>query len=247
MNAIDKSIRGCASLVVGLVVWGGGCSTSSKEGITVSVVTEAPRSPAFDASTRTFVTDSGVRVTLTRGFVSTGSVQILACASAWGARSWRRTWMREAHAHTEGSPTLLGIPAVESLLADPGSRMTLGQLQPPAGTYCRVKHLVQAADPDALGLPSDGSMLGKSLLVEGTYVVAGTDARPFRFASSASFDVTSDVDPVSLSVDDRRLVTMILTKTGDRWFDRIDWTGDPQEGARRLLENMRASFGARFE
>lgn len=209
---------------------------------------EAPRAPVLSGGSRTFDTDRGIRVTLTRGFLNLGSVEIFGCATGDGASHWLApVRLREAHAHVEGSPTLLGSPAVESLLAEDGSRMKVGDLHPPPGSYCRVKQTILAADADAPGLPSDGSMLGRSLLVEGSYALAGRALKEFRFTSTASFDVETAIDPTTLTVDGRRVVDLVLVKTSDRWFDGVDLDADELAATTRILQNLRLSLGARVE
>ncbi len=196
--------------------------------------------------TRTFDTDRGFRVTLTRGFLSTGSVEIFTCPTA-GRLRWLDGWrLREAQAHVVGSPTLLGVPAVESLLSQ-GERTVVGQLHPPPATYCRVKQTILAADADASGLPLDGSMIGRSLLVEGTYAFGGGPPETFRFSSTASFDAEIHVDDTTLSTDGRRVATLLLVKKSDRWFDGVDFRGDEQDAVTRVLQNLQASLGARVE
>jgi hypothetical protein len=248
MTKLASNVRRISAVVVGMFAGLGGCSSSSKEGVAIAVAIEAPRSPAVAAGTRTFNTDRGVGVTLMRGFLSTGSVEIVGCTTARSSWRWLEPFrLREARAHVVGSPTVLGIPAVESLLADAGTQMKLGELHPPPGSYCKVKQTILAADDDALGLPSDGSMVGMSLLVEGTYVVASGSPQGFRFTSTASFDVETTIDETSLAVDGKHRATLALVKASDRWFDGVDFGGDEHDATTRILENLRASISARVE
>ena len=247
VTKVFSAVRRLSVVAVGVFVASGGCSSSSKEGITLAVLSEAPRSAVEAAGTRTFDTDRGVRVTLTRGYLSTGSVEIFGCAAETSWRWLEPFFLREARAHVVGSPTRLGIPAVESLLADPGTRMELGELHPPPRSYCKVKQTILAADSDALGLPSDGSMLGKSLLVAGTYVAPGGAPHEFHFTSAAPFDVETTVEETALSVDERRAASLVLVKTSERWFDGVDFSGDENEATMRILANLRVSLGAHIE
>lgn len=225
-----------------------GCSSSSQEGITIAVAIEAPTAPPLEGMTRTFDTDRGVHVTLMRGYLNTGSLELFACTNATSSFRWLDIFReRTAHAHVVGSPTLLGTPAVASLLAEEGTRASVGLLHPPPGSYCRAKQTILAADADALGLPTDGSMLGKSLLVEGTFADGDGEARAFSLSSTASFDVESTIPETALSVDGRRTATIVLATTSDRWFDGVDLAGDEHEATTRILENLRGSLGARVE
>lgn len=221
------------------------CSGSSKEGVSITVVLEAPSAPPLAGESRVVATDVGYRVVLTRGYLSTGAAEVFAC----GARmSWRDLFLRDAHAHTTGSPTLLGVPALESLLAAPDTRLVVGDIHPPAGSYCRVRQTIRAADHDAIGLSPSIPMLGKSLLVEGTHARAGEEPSPFTISSSLSVEVESTVPTTNVSADGTRVVQLVLSKAGDHWFDTIDFaTSSETDTAPRVLQNIRRSLGARFE
>ena len=239
MKRLSLSLRVLSAVLLGGLGWLGGCSASSKEGVTLVVEAEGPRSHAL-------TTTSGTEVTLTRGYLNTGAVEILSCATAG---RWLDFWrMPVARAHVTGSPTLLGTPLVESLVADDlAPTKKIGELHPPPGAYCRVKHTILAADPDAPGRPADGSMLGRSLLLGGTYAKAGAAPRPFVLSSTASFDVETTFDMLALSVEGRRAATIVLTIADGAWFEGVDLDGDPTDAATRVLENLRALLGARIE
>lgn len=241
-----RRLRRLSATLAGGLVWLGGCSSTSTEGVTIAVELDAPRTPIEPGGARAFDTDRGVHVVLTRGLLNTGSVEIFACSPS---SSWRLLprFVREAHAHVVGSPTLLGVPAVESLLARDGTWVDVGVLHPPPATYCKIKQTILAADQDAPGLPPDGSMIGKSLLVEGTYATGSGAPREFHLSSTASFDVTFTVAEIALSVEGKRTAHLVLSKVGDRWFDGVDFDGDPQDAATKVLGNLRGSLGARFE
>ncbi|WP_205633658.1 hypothetical protein [Labilithrix luteola] len=243
-----KEVRRAIVASLGILAWLGGCSSSSTEGITVSVDIEAPAEPPASASTRLFESDRGLRIVLTRGYLTTGSVEILACSAAPSSRAWWQPFrMREVHAHVVGSPTLLGVPNVESLLAASETTTRAGELHPPPGSYCKVKQTILAADGDAIGLPADGSMLGKSMLVEGTYQADGSSPRAFQLSSTASFDVELTIPETKLSTDGRRAARVLLVKTDAHWFDGVDFDADESESATRVLQNLRAALGARVE
>lgn len=231
----------CAPVVVASI----GCSASSTDGVAISVVIEAPSTALPAGDDRVIVTDLGYRVTLTRAYLSTGSVEILAC----GVRtSWRDIFIRDAHAHTTGSPTTLGIPAVESLLAPSGHLLAVGALRPPSGSYCRIRQTITAADEDAVGLSADVPMVGKSLLVEGMYERGGEASTFFIVSSAISVDVETSVARTELSARGVRVAQLVLTKTGDRWFDGIDFALSTETDLEpRLLQNIRRSLGARFQ
>lgn len=227
------------AVLTGALVWIGGCSTTSSEGVTVTVAIE----PAPGDAGRTLVTAEGLEVTLLRAFVTVGSVEIFPCAGGDVAGSLLR--LRVARAHVVGSPTLLGVPAVTSLLPGGGSRLQVGELRPPAGSYCGAKLRIFPADSDAVGLPADGSMVGSSLLVEGSVREPGGGARPLRLRSSLAEEVDVPRLRVSLSLEDKRRASLVITPASDRWLDGVDLFAD--DAGDRVLRNVRASLGARFE
>lgn len=246
MSRVLVRVRALVVGGCGLLAWMG-CSGTSTEGVTVDVAVEAPSSPPVTRGARTFDTDGGVHVVLTRGYLNTGSLEIFACDGTPTSSSFSVFALRRAYAHSVGSPTSLGVPLVQSLLEAAGATRAEGTLHPPPASYCRVKRTIAAADPDALGTPADGSMTGKSLLVEGTYAVSGGAPTPFSFASTASFDLETIVDATTLSTEGRRTATVVLSWNGDRWFDGVDFAGDPHDATTRILGNVRAALGARIE
>ncbi|MFO0739784.1 MAG: hypothetical protein U0270_28050 [Labilithrix sp.] len=244
MKLSSNHLRFVVALLIGAVSWVGGCSASSKDGVTVTVTAEAPRDPPLTAGARAFDTSAGLHVTVTRAFLNTGAVEIFACPTA---HRWLGLTVREARAHVVGSPTLLGTPLVASLLAEDGARTNVGELHPPPGSYCRVKQSILPADADAPGSPADGAMLGRSLLVEGTFGAPGEAPRPFRLTSTAAFDVETTVDPMVLSVEGHRVGVVVLFWKSAAWFDGVDLAAAGDDAATRLLANLRASLGARVE
>lgn len=227
-----------ASVAVGALAWLGACSASSKAGVTVPVEAEAPR-------VRTFETNTGVHVVLSRAWLNIGAVELFGCTSAW---HWLDVFsVPRAQAHVVGSPTRLGTPLVESLVGDDGSRTKMGELHPPEGSYCRVKQTILAADADAPGSPPDGAMLGKSVLVDGTYASEGLEPRPFHLSSTASFDVETTFEATALSLEARRAATIVLYFEKTSWFDGVAFEGDETDAITRILENLRTSLGARIE
>ncbi len=225
-----------------------GCSVSNTPGVTVSIVVDAPSSPELEGGSRRFVTDLGFRVELTRGYLTTESVEIFGCPAGTARSVWHSLLARDAFAHVTGAPTRWGVPVVESLLAPSGADATSGDIHPAEGAYCRVKQAIGAADADASGLPADAAMVGKSLFLTGTYARADEGPRPFTISSTASFDVETVFTKVELAVDGRSRLRLVLTRAGDRWFDGVDFQSEDESGmARTVLENVRRSLGARVE
>lgn len=211
-----------AQVILGGFVWLGGCSSTS-EGVTVAMEIEPPaRASAAD-------------VVITRGFVNVESVEIFACGAT---ASWLDVVrMRAAHAHVVGSPTLLGVPATSALFG--GGRTAVGELRPPPGSYCRVKHTFAPADGDALGLPADGSMARRTVLVE------GTAPRAFSLTSTDRFTVESTLP--ALELQGAAAAKLVLTNTGEGWFAGVDFGATDEEIMARVVQNLRGSFGVRVE
>lgn len=237
------------SIAFGLL--GFACAGSSSDGIVVTLRSEPAKVPAA----ATFDTDVGYRVVVSKAYVNLSSVKIFGCdaplASSFSERATRGlrevfTLERRAYAHTEGSPTKLGAPLVEAMTG-PGAGAALGELRPPGGRYCRVVQSLQAADGDARALPRDVAMVGKTMYVAGTYAKGGQPPVPFEAESTASFDATTDV-AFELSTTGARNVTVVLTRDTTHWFDGIDFaTMGKRDIAKRIVDAMAESYGARTE
>jgi hypothetical protein len=150
-------------------------------------------------------------VTLDAAYVAVTGVEIVRCdgeaASRW---SWATS---VAYAHSAGSPTRLGVPAIEDLLAPAATTpRTLGVLHAPPGRYCSVRVTLGPADPDALGLDAAPAMLGKSAVLAGS------------LHSSCSEQVTAEVTlaaPVEVS-EDALDATLVLRLDASAIFDGVD-------------------------
>lgn len=70
-----------------------------------------------------------------------------------------------AHAHTTGTPTVLGTPHVVPLQGTPVTA-TLGVLKPPPGDYCGLAVRLAPADTDAVRLGGAPDLTGKTLWIE---------------------------------------------------------------------------------
>jgi len=227
---------GCASVV--------GCSSSTVPGVQVDVVLDGPSTPPMRADSRTFQTNLGYSVVLTRGYLSTKTIELVSCLSE-SSRMWRFITIPNAYAHTVGSLTLLGVPAVESLLVAPAARLTVGSLLPPAGQYCGAKWNLQGADADAIGLPEDADMVGKTVFASGSFSRVGESQQVFSMSSMKSLDADLAFPATELSSDKRRIATLHMTMVADDWFDDVDFeSGQESQNVDALLQNIRRSLGA---
>ncbi len=203
------------------------CSSSDDPGIEVDVAIASPSSPAVVEGVRTFETNQGHRIVLTKAYLATGSVGLLACLDhdhhhlTWGERL-RRLIVADAHAHSMSSPVQLGIPVVESLLAPAGERIHVGTMEPPPGDYCGLRYAAFAADHDAAGLPEDVSMEGKTLYLEGLFEPAdGSAAVAFQIDSAESFEIDLIFPQLELGGSGELEASFSLGKSGDHWFDDL--------------------------
>jgi hypothetical protein len=223
-----------------------GCS-DDHEGLSVDVAVDPPTSPAKENGTRVLTNDRGYRVVLTKGYLAVSSVEIEACASQGVAGFLRELRLiRPAYAHSEGSPTRLGTPFVIPLLGD--ARGAIGSLSPPPRSYC-VTHIGGApADDDALFLPADAPMVGKSLYVEGTFQPpSSAEASAFTATGALAFDAEVTHAPLVLGAGGRTKATLVIGEVIDHWFDGIDFaTASPDDIAKSVLEHAQQSFQVSF-
>jgi hypothetical protein len=218
-----------------------GCG-SREEGtrLLLELAHRSVRAAQVEGLTRHFTNDRGDRITLTRAYVTLGSVEIIPCPEPAALR-WLRTLspVGTAHAHTESSPRRLGTPYVSGLERPDGEPLPLGLLRPPPGLYCRAHLVFAPADADAEGLPADGSMEGKTLVLEGGVVPVGEEAlRPFRLESSGVANAQLPLEQVSLSPEDLESEQRI-TLHYDRWLDGTSPLAT--DAATQVLRNVASS------
>ena len=214
-----KALLGTLCLLSGLA----GCG-SREEGLRlhVELVHRAERMVLTEGASRSFTTNLGDRITLRRAFVALSSVELLPCPEP---AAWR--WLRElspvgtAYAHSASSPRQLGTPHVSTLERGDGEALELGTLRPPPGRYCWMHLVFSPADADAEGLPADGSMEGRTLVLEGEVLAADSQApSPFRVESSGLINVELPLVELTLPPEQwegRQLITLAY----DRWLDGV--------------------------
>jgi hypothetical protein len=216
---MQKARQAIAASVCTAVLLAPACVlTEHEDGIAVSVVlTHLPAPPgSWPAG-----------VTLDAAFVTLTGVEIVRCAE--DARRWR--WTSVAYAHSQATPTRLGVPAVEDLLAPAPTPRTLGVLHAPPGRYCSVRITLGPADSDALGLDAAPGMLGKSALLGGS-LHSVCDREQI-------VDVTLAA-PVEVS-DDARDAELVLRLDAATLFDGVD-PGDEAGAACAAAANVARSI-----
>lgn len=231
---------------------GGGGESSTSEGIQANFQWVRQQSidatgniPHAVAGQKTFKTREGVTVTLKQAYLVVWSMKLESdCNSA--NFTWLNLLFPTAAAHTDTTPTQLGVPNVINMLAEDSEVTHLGEIAPPPGTYCGITVELLKADEDAVGLKDFPiNMLNRVLYLEGEYTPLGGTA-PISF----TLDVAKTPRPKSL-----RLPTpLILSTTAptaqitvatqyDRWFDAVDFTQLNQDTQIDwILNNVTESF-----
>lgn len=215
---------------------GGGGSGSSEAGITVAfsaMVKQSPDAtgqiPVQPAGAKTFVNTEGVRITLTKAYLTLWSVTLEnTCNSAeFAVLPWFHwDWLiPSVQAHTDTTPTQLGIPNVINLLAAEDSVLTLGDIGPPPGNYCGLTVELLKADADAQYLPNEINMIDRTVYLEGQYIPLGSaQAIPFVIETGRALREAQRRYSVPLTLSSaQRQATTTLTIVYDRWFDGVDF------------------------
>jgi hypothetical protein len=230
-----------ALLASGVLLWAlTGCGWR-EEGLRLhlEIAHHAERGVRLEGGLRSFTTDRGELITLSRAYLTVSSVELIPCPAP---SAWR--WLRQlspvgtAYAHSESNPRRLGTPHVSSLERADGEPLELGTVHPPPATYCRALVVLGPADADAEGAPLEGGMMGKTLWLEGTATVAGEPARPFLLESSAIATVELPLEALRLSEEapeSRQLITLAY----DRWLDGL--SALEPGAATQVLRNVAAS------
>ncbi|MBN9681950.1 MULTISPECIES: hypothetical protein [unclassified Corallococcus] len=171
---------------------------------------------------RSLTRADGQVLTLTRGYVALGSVELKPCEEALGWRLLKAlSPIGTAHAHSEGSPLRLGTPHVSGLERPDGNVLTLGTVRPPPGRYCRARLTFEPADADAEGLPGV-DMVGHTLWLEGTRVTTGGgEPQPFRLVTSNIATVDVVLDGLTLS-EDEPSAERTFALAWDTWLATVD-------------------------
>lgn len=184
-------------------------------------------------------TARGDRLTFTRALVTLSSVEIFPCASATG--KWLR-WLSpvsSAWAHGVTTPRYLGVPNVIDLTAAEGQTVTLGQLFPDLGNYCRAR--VKYAPIDLDGAVGSGfpAMKGYSLILEGVVLKAGDESSPAPFSVTSAGVQGVDLPLSAIAMKDDAAVSVTFNLPVPSWFADIDVTSDG--GADQVLARVAAT------
>lgn len=196
-------------------------------------------------------TDLGFEVSVARALAAVETIELLPCegsASVSGAGLLETIGLiGVAHAHSAVEPTRTGTPAVLPLASPAGGAIDVGPLEPPPGSYCAARITLGPADADAEGMPEDGALIGRTLLVEGTRVVEGEEPAGFRLHSSDRVVVDVPIE-LTLGDDGRRTASVRVVLDGTRLLDGLDLaTVDGEAGGDAALASLAQAAGVVVE
>jgi len=227
-----------SAIAFGLVLGGPSCVTHT-DGVEAHVGVRSATTPAV------YQTDLGYDISIDTAYLAFASAELLPCAST---RALDLFEVGVARAHTASSPTELGVPYVLDLVAALGQEREVGVLLPPPGAYCGLVFDLAPADADAVGLPTEVDMVGRTVLVTGTLTPPGGVPRAFELSSSGEGSVELSFDaPVELSLE-ASLLSAVVTTDHLAWLDGIEFdTQSPAEQADALFAHLLASLGIEVE
>ncbi len=173
---------------------------------------------------------------MTRGYVTTYSMELVECPKVGALRSLLEPPSAWA-GHSSGTPNPAAIRPmqVESLVAPTDREVGTVTLAPQP--YCQVHYLIARAGHDSPGLPSDLDMVDASLHVEGTYRAPGsTSPTPFTIHTAIANGRLFD----QLHVDTGRATTRVTVRRHlGSLFDAVDFATMPDAvRAERILESI---------
>lgn len=234
---ICKSVRSVVVVfALGLVV----CS-DDEEGFTYDVGYQ--RTDTTVEAPVTVSTETGFDVTITRGYLHIGAVELVECPHHSLKRLWKQLWSTpKAYAHGNTTPVKISSPFIDNFTHAPDTSLELGTFLPPPGSYCSVKVLFEAADSHADALPDDIDMIGRTFYFEGSWKQQGGSLdTPFTWDSSIEQSVTIELDEPILVDEEQahRSGQLLLSTDALKWLDatEFDALSEPAQ-ATSLLQHI---------
>lgn len=195
--------------------------------------------------------DLGQTFTITRGWLTSYSAQLVPCSIFEGRAASLGDWLWAlvggvAHAghDDEPDPSLYEIPHVEPLVGR--MPLVLGVVDGvPSETYCKVFYLVARSDEDAVGVPTAVPYARVSLYLEGTW---SADGEAHAFTLSTDLNIGRNLDLLTAEAreagDALRLdpteagVDVIVYRRIAGWFDGLDLAEADDALARSLMPRV---------
>ena len=109
-------------------------------------------------------------------------------------------------------------------------------LRIPLGEYCQLHIEATAADWDAAGLPTDVDLLGRSLVIRGTWVLGSNQPRPFEVDIADTGEMILDFEALALTKGMNSAV-MTTTLEVSRWFDQVQMEASRRRGIERHAQS----------
>jgi hypothetical protein len=191
--------------------------------------------PSADGSGWEVTNDRGYRIRVTRGWVTSYSMELVECP-----KTARNPFFVDAAwaGHNAGTPNPAAIKPmqVESLM-DPAPR-DVGTVTLAPQAYCQVHYLVARAGHDSPGLPKELDMVDVALHVEGTYRApdAASEAAFTIHTASAYGQLFATPPPVDPG---RGALLVEIRRRRSRLFDGVDFAGMPAKtAALRMLQGL---------
>jgi len=180
--------------------------------------------------------DLGYRVRVTRGYVTSYSMELVECPKNAGVTPVVRLgpllWLAvegTAYAgHATGTPNPAAIhPMQVESLTEPRPHQLRTLLLAPQ-TYCQLHYLLARAGREAPGLPADLDMVDASLHIDGTYQAPGTSVQtPFSLHTGVAYGALFDHAAhaaAPMHVDTGRGATAVTVRRHlGRIFDGVDF------------------------
>jgi hypothetical protein len=237
-GAMRLTLRHGCQLLAGIASAGfSACAASSEQGTRVELVSA---SSGMDAGQE--VSAGSGRLSIDELAWTVSEIELLACPGAWHrAAEWL---LPSAHAHGTSTPTILAVPTVERALTHADT--VLGRLSPPAGRYCGVRYRLGPADGDAHGLEQLPEMLGRSVLLRGSFGARAGELENFELQSQLPLVIELPID-FELS-DSERTLSLRFERDGAALFQDVDF--GMLDGLRRelaVLDALQASLVVRLQ
>jgi len=257
-------------LATGLLVACSSSTSTSSSGTDGGVTkvsmyaTPSPTSaPEITADGKTFTTDLGDSITINKAYLVIWSTTIeTSCDDSFSARVKEflpnplDIIVPPVHAHTTPTPTSTGEPHVIDLLAQDNTPVAIGSMSPSVADYCGVDVDFIAADEDALDLPGDMDMVGRTVYIEASFQQTGANG-----GMSDDFVIDTGVTLINrkLLLSSLMMISAASPTASvtiginyDRWFDSINLvqleaetdagTDHMDDQVSRLLQNITASL-----
>lgn len=191
---------------------------------------------------RVFKNNLDYYITLKAGYVTVSKISLNRCDSA----------LTVGNAQTTQTPAgqQPSLPVVESILRADFEPLAVANLQPSPGSYCNLFVSLEPATADAVRLPNDTDVVGKTLYLQGEYVSPGSgQAVPFEISSDRL--ATQAVPFHNAKGEDIKLnftgendpKEAIIGMAYDGWLDNVDFAKmNELVRAKTVMDNMLQSL-----